>query len=169
MHSRRRQQVNRFTVPTPPPSTLPLPFPLYSNFPFSFLSSPPWRIPYNPPRDPPPFVLFSFFRSLVSFLPFADLLGINSPCRIGVPTIGPPVPLSILLHYTEGCDLCFPVATRSLPRRPVRRVCVHHDIRISFNPSHKSCCRREAAFNLMCLCLPRTFLLCDSFLECCLC
>ena len=63
MHSRRRQQVNRFTVPTPPPSTLPPPFPLYSNFPFLFLSPPPGGSRTIPHGILLPFVLFSFFRS----------------------------------------------------------------------------------------------------------
>ena len=54
-----------------------------------------------------------------------------------------------------------------LPRRLVRRVSAYHIILININPSHKSCCRREAAPNLMFLCLPRTYSLCLSFLECC--
>ena len=54
-----------------------------------------------------------------------------------------------------------------LPRRLVRRVSAYHVSLININTSHKSCCRREAAPNLMCLCLPRTYLLCLSFLECC--
>ena len=55
---------------------------------------------------------------------------INLPYRFGVPTTGPPFPLATFPHVAEGCDLCFPVATRSLLRRPVRCVSVHLDIRI---------------------------------------
>ena len=109
MHSRRRHQVNRLTVLIPPPSSLPLPFPLYPNCPFLFLSPPPRRIPYNPPRDPPSLRPLFLLSLLVSFLPFADLPVISPPCRFGVPTTGPPFPLSTLLHVTEGCDLCHEV------------------------------------------------------------
>ena len=109
MHSRRRQQVSRLTsLPRlPPPCGLPsLCTPTFPSY--SFLL-PPRRIPYNPPRDlPAPRPLF-LLSLLVSFLPFADLPVISLSYRFGVPTTGPPFPLSTLIHVTEGCDLCHEV------------------------------------------------------------